>query len=109
MRGRGKEKVETEKTTKAKKTHLQQDHAIKTVSKPLHPHLPPSLAITCPAMHMHTAIQEKRFRLGKKTKQKHPPIFVSLLKKDFFFKPMYKKNSSKKGKKVHKQRQKEKN
>lgn len=84
MRGRGKEKVETEKTTKAKKTHLQQDHAIKTVSKPLHPHLPPSPAITCPAMHMHTAIQEKRFRLGKKTKQKHPPIFVSLLKKDFF-------------------------
>lgn len=60
--GRGKEKVETEKTTKAKETNLQQYHAIKTVSKPLHSHLPPAPAITCPGSDMHTAIQEKSFR-----------------------------------------------
>lgn len=48
----------------------------------LHPALPPCPAITLPVSDMHTAIQEKSFRSGKKQTNKSTLPFLCL----FFFK-----------------------
>lgn len=101
---RMKEKMEAEKTTEARENNLQQYHAIKTASRPLHSHLSLSPATTLPRSNMHTAIEEKRLRLGEpnQTTTKNTLHFLWIFFKIlvvvfFFFKPIYRKNRSNKG------------